>query len=192
MRIPTSLIIAGAAMFGLAGLAPTVAREFDTHTMTVRVPGGGVATIEYAGKVAPKVSFQAVPVAGPWADPFIAQRDFPSFAALDRISAAMDQQIDAMMDQMRAAAPGNLPLYHATLGAPPRGTTAFSIVSETDGACTHVTRITRTADEIKPQIVSQTSGDCSAASHGLSGSPDTAIQQASYPEPSVRTAGRPL
>src|ERR1041385_5497790 len=98
MRIPTSLIIAGAAIFGLAGLAPTVAREFGTHTMTVRVPGGGVATIEYAGKVAPKVSFQAVPIAGPWADPFIAftQRDFPAFAALDRVSAAMDQQIDAM------------------------------------------------------------------------------------------------
>src|SRR5581483_7643855 len=89
-----SLLIAGAAIAGLAVLAPAVARELNTHHMTVPVPGGGVATIEYSGNIAPKVSFR--PVAGPQlVDPFAwsAAFDFPSFAALDHMAADMDRQM---------------------------------------------------------------------------------------------------
>src|SRR6185312_15434093 len=78
------LLIASAAIAGLAILAPAVARELNSHQITVPVPGGGVATIEYSGNVAPKVSFR--PVAGPQlADPFAWSPafDMPSFVALD-------------------------------------------------------------------------------------------------------------
>ena len=172
MKITTSLIIAGATVIGLAGLAPTLARELDAHTVTVRVPGGGVETIEYSGKVAPKVSFQAIPISGPVATPYIGFMPigFPSFAALDRISAAMDRQMDAMLHQaeMMAAMPQTQSLYNATLKDLPQGATTFSIVSESsgNGVCTHVTRITQGAGDAKPQVVSQTSGNCGADEHG--------------------------
>ncbi|HZQ39846.1 MAG TPA: hypothetical protein VFA87_03605, partial [Rhizomicrobium sp.] len=92
------LLIAGAAIAGLAVLAPAMARELNIHHMTVPVPGGGVATIEYSGNVAPKVRF--LPVAGSQlADPFAwtAAFDMPSFAALDRMAADMDRQMNVML-----------------------------------------------------------------------------------------------
>lgn len=191
MRISTSLILAGATVIGLAGLAPTLARELDTHTITVRVPGGGVETIEYTGKVAPKVSFQAIPVSGPVGDPFVAftPTGFPSFAALDRISAAMDQQMDAMMHQaqLMIAMPQNQ-LHTAVMRGMPQGATSFSMVSETsgNGVCTHVTRITQGAGNAKPQVVSQTSGDCGRAAHSVAPANDPNVKQINYRAPDVR------
>jgi hypothetical protein len=179
MRISTSLIFAGAIVVGFAGLAPTLAREFDTHTVTVRVPGGGVETIEYTGKVAPMVSFQAIPVFGPVEAPFGAFMPidfpsftpigFPSFAALDRITAAMDRQMDAMMHEtdILSTTPQDGPFYSTVLNGAPRSTTTFSIVSEAsgNGVCTHMTQITQSSDEAKPHVVAQTSGNCGADSH---------------------------
>lgn len=186
MRVLTSLIIAGACVIGLAGLAPTLARELGTHTVTVRVPGGGLETIEYSGKVAPKVSFQAIPVMSPVESPFVAfaPDGFPSFAALDRISAVMDRQMDLMMHraQMLAAMPQNEPFYSAVLNGMPRGATTFSMVSETssNGVCTRVTRITQSPGEAKPQMVSQTSGNCGADSHGAHSASNPDIRQVKY------------
>ena len=45
MRLLSSILLAGAAVAGLAIVAPTVARELDSHVMTVHLPGGGVETI---------------------------------------------------------------------------------------------------------------------------------------------------
>jgi hypothetical protein len=188
MRISTSLILAGAAVIGLAGLAPTLARELDSHTLTVRVPGGGVETIDYTGKVAPKVSFQAIPVSGPVESPFVAFAPalFPNFMTLDRISAEMDRQMDAMMQQveMLAAVPQGQQLYSATLNGMPQGATSYSIVSETfgNGVCTHVTRITQGAGDAKPHVVSQTSGNCGTQSHALQPATDQNMRQIAYRE----------
>ena len=193
MRISTSLIIAGAAVIGLAGLAPTIARELDTHTVTVRIPGGGVETITYTGKVAPRVSFQQIPVSGPVDGSFaaFAPIGFPSFAALDRISAEMDRQMDAMMrqTQMLAAMPQS-PLYHATLKGVPGGATTFSMVSETssNGVCTHVTRITQGAGDARPQVVSQTSGNCGEGAHSAQPASDPDMKQINYRMPAVHSA----
>jgi hypothetical protein len=190
MRISTSLILAGATVIGLAGLAPTVARELDTHTVTVRVPGGGVETIEYAGKVAPKVSFQAIPVSGPVDAPFIAftPMGFPSFAALDRISAVMDQQMNAMMHQaqLMVAMPQDQ-LRNAVMRGVPQGATSFSMVSETsgNGVCTHVTRITQRAGDARPQVVSQTSGDCGRAAHSAVPANDPNVKEINFHAPDV-------
>ena len=158
------LLIAGAAIAGLAVLAPAVARELNTHHMTVPVPGGGVAIIEYSGNVAPKISFR--PIAGPQlADPFAwsAAFDLPSFAALDRMAADMDQQMNVMMHraEMLSRLPQDDGLRSAVMHDLPPGT-SFSMVSETtsNGVCTHVTRITQGAGDAKPQVVSNTSGNC--------------------------------
>lgn len=192
MRISTSLIIAGAAVIGLAGLAPTIARELDTHTVTVRVPGGGVETITYTGKVAPQISFQQVPVSGPVDGSFVAFAPFPSVVAFDRISAEMDRQMDAMMRQaqMMAAMSQQSPLYHATLNGVPQGAATFSMVSETssNGACIHVTRITQGAGDAKPQMVSQTSGNCGQAVHGARPAGDPDMKQINYRMPAVHPA----
>jgi hypothetical protein len=196
MRISTSLILAGATVIGLAGLAPTIARELDRHTVTVRLPDGGVETIQYTGKVAPKVSFRANPVFGPvdgsWAA--FAPVGFPSFAALDQISAAMDRQMDMMMHQaqMMAATPQSQPLFRATLNGVPQGAASFSMVSETtsNGVCTHVTRITQGAGDAKPVVVSQTSGSCGDAAHSATPAADPDIKQINYRAPAVRLGPR--
>jgi hypothetical protein len=188
MRILTSHIIAGATVIGLAGLAPTLARALDTHTVTVHVPGGGVETIEYTGNVAPKVSFQAIPVMGSPEGSFIAFSpiDFPSFALLDRISAAMDRQMDAMMHRadMLAAMPPVQPPIGATFNGLPRGATTFSMVSETsgNGVCTHMTRITQGPGDAEPHVAWQTSGDCGAYGRGTehTAATDPNIRQINY------------
>ncbi|HVW75002.1 MAG TPA: hypothetical protein VHC39_15305 [Rhizomicrobium sp.] len=196
MRISTSLIIAGATVIGLAGLAPTIARELDRHTVTVQLPGGGVETIEYSGKVAPKVSFRANPVFGPVdASPIaFAPIGFPSFAALDQISAQMDRQMNLMMHQaqMLAAMPQDQ-LFRATLNGVPQGAT-FSMVSESssNGVCTHVTRITQGAGDAKPQVVSQTSGDCGQGAHSIAPTADPDMKQINYPVPALHTVRNTL
>jgi hypothetical protein len=188
MRISTSLIIAGAAVIGLAGLAPTIARELDRHTVTVQLPGGGTETIEYSGKVAPKIHFRSNPIFGPVdASPVaFTPMGFPSFAALDQISAQMDRQMALMMHQaqMMAAMPQNQPLFRATLNDVPQGAT-FSMVSESssNGVCTHVTRITRGVGDAKPQMVSQTSGDCGQDAHSAATDPD--MKQINYRAPTL-------
>lgn len=192
MRISTSLILAGATVIGLAGLAPTIARELDGHSVTVRLPDGGVETITYTGKVAPRIHFQARPVFGLVDSPFVAftPMGFPSFATLDRISAEMDRQMDVMLRQaqMMAAMPQDQALYNATLKGLPQGSTSFSMVSETtsNGVCTHVTRITQGAGDAKPQMVSQTSGNCGEGAHSAAPSTDPDVKQINYHMPAVR------
>lgn len=174
MRLLPSFLLAGAAVAGLAVVAPTVARELNTHLMTVHLPGGGVETIEYSGNVVPHVSFKPVMVhrvADPWADDFFWPVGFgmPSFAAFDSIAAQMNAQMNAMMRQaeLLTRLPQNQPLSRAVLDNLPAGTTSFSYVATStgNGVCTHVTRVTRGKDDAKPQVVSQTSGDCGATSH---------------------------
>jgi hypothetical protein len=171
MRILPSLLLAGIA--GLTLAAPTLARELDLHHLTIPLPGGGVETIEYTGQVAPRVSFQPVMmhrIADPWADDFFWPAGFgmPSFADFDRIAAGMDAQMAAMMHQaeLLTRLPHGQALNQAVLKDLPPGTTSFSYVSTSsgNGVCTQVTRITRNAQDGKPQVVSQTSGDCGASS----------------------------
>ncbi|HEY8255195.1 MAG TPA: hypothetical protein VIG39_11165 [Rhizomicrobium sp.] len=123
-----------------------------------------MATIEYSGDVAPKVRF--LPIAGPrLADPFAwsAAFDMPSFAALDRMAADMDRQMNVMMHraEMLSRLPQDNSLRSAVMQDLPRGT-SFSMVSETssNGVCTHVTRIIQGAGDAKPQVVSNSSGNC--------------------------------
>ena len=185
------LLIAGAAIAGFAVLAPAVARELNSHQMTVPVPGGGVATIEYSGNVAPKVRF--LPIAGPrLADPFAwsAAFDMPSFAALDRMAADMDRQMNVMLHraEMLSRLPQDDGLRSAVMQDLPPGTTSFSMIetSTGNGVCTQVTRITQGGQDAKPQVVSQTSGCGDNAHHPAS--PDPSLKHINYPAPAAPEA----
>ena len=185
MRILTSLLLAGAAMAGVAVLAPTMARELESHHLTIRLPGGGMETIEYTGNVAPHVVFHPLmtPIADPLAWP--AGFELPSFAAFDRMAAEMDRQMDAMMRQaeIMTRLPQNGALNRAVLENLSPGT-SYSIVSQSfgNGVCTQTTQVTQRAGDAKPQVVSYTSGSCGK----MPGNPpQTDLKQINYPARAV-------
>lgn len=132
MRVSLPSILAIGAFVAAAGaVAPAMAQDSQVHVMAVQLPGGAIEHIQYVGDVPPRVVLMPAPtmVSVPMvaADPF---------AALVRISAMMNQQVDAMMRQGAvSAAPGS-------------------------GFCSHSTRITFQPGEAKPTVVSTTSGDC--------------------------------
>jgi hypothetical protein len=195
MRLVHSLLLAGAAVAGLAILAPSMAGEI--HRLNIALPGGGMETIEYSGTVAPRVTFQPrmVSFADPWAESFWpAGFGVPSFAAFDRIAAEMDAQMNAMMRQaeLLTRLPQDRQLSQAVLNQLPAGTTSFSIVSRStgNGVCTHVTRITRGSNDVKPQVVSEVSGDCGAGGrHAVSPGVSSDIRQINYLSPAGTAVG---
>ena len=83
MRKSLGLVLAGLGPATLAGAALAASR--DIHVMTVALPDGSTARVEYVGKVAPKVML----VPGPSAP------DFAPFALFDRSAFDMQRQIAA-------------------------------------------------------------------------------------------------
>lgn len=169
MKPMPKLLAAGAAILALAG---TAALAETTHHLTIALPGGGQERIEYTGDVAPTVRFLAPEMvrsqsafgsAGLWS-PF-ADLERMSFD-MDRMAAEMDRQMDAALRQARqlAAMPGAPELDSATLKSLPAGTQSYSVttISTGKGFCTRSVRISA-GEGAKPQVVSQTSGDCGPA-----------------------------
>lgn len=184
MSFLKTLFLAGAAIAGCAVIAPTVARELNTHRLTVALPGGGMETIEYSGNVAPRVIVHdAQAVVAPFA---ISWPAFPSFAAMDHMMADMDRQMAVMMHQADLLTRlSQAPLNQAVLEGLPAGTSSFSVVqtSSGNGVCTRVTRITQGAEDAKPQVVSQTSG-CGESLHRAAPS-DPDLKQIDYRVPAI-------
>jgi hypothetical protein len=171
-----------------------VARELQTHRLSIALPGGGMETVEYSGNVAPRVVFH--PVMVPLPDAFAplawpAGFGLPSFAAFDRVAAEMDAQMNAMMRQaaLLSRLPKGQPLSEAVLKDLPAGATSFSMVSETtsNGVCTHVTRITHGVGDAKPRVVSQTSGDCGQGAHDAAPA-QSGLKQVDFHAPAVKLA----
>lgn len=153
MRRSKTALLAGAAAALLAG--GFALASANLHTMTVQVPGGGVATIQYAGAVKPKVTFDNNPFAANfmgWNAPF---------AALQRASIRMDREMDAMMHDFGAWNAN--PLFSAKLENAPAGIHEYSMVSTLSGnhVCTRTMQITSMGNG-KPKVVSHSSGDCGA------------------------------
>lgn len=157
MRKAHALVLAGLGAAALAGAASATSR--DTHILTVNLPDGSVAKIEYVGHVAPKVRIEPAPVTA-IADPFGFY--FPS--ALEML-----RQIDAMMRQVQqvgvkpvAGAPG---MNVAAYGNMPAGSSSVTVVSTSNGAktCTRTTEVTSQGAGKAPKVVSNVSGDCAAA-----------------------------
>jgi len=88
MRKAHAIVLAGLGAATLAGAAAAASGK-ATHHMTVPLPDGSVANIEYVGDVAPKVNVSPAPAA--WG--------FPTFGLFDRSFADMQRQIDAMVRQ---------------------------------------------------------------------------------------------
>lgn len=165
MRTLHTALFAGIAAIGLSGMA--VAQTAQTHVMTIRMPGGGIAQIQYTGNIAPQVSIASGPAAVDAAMPMptLFGPDSP-FAALDRISAEMDRQMVAVLHAADAAAAQARSgrMIEAGLNAPPPGTQSYSFVSTMsgNGVCSESVEIIAPGNGQKPRIVRHSSGNCAA------------------------------
>jgi hypothetical protein len=160
MRKSRTLLAVGlsaAALLGLAGFAAAQGHA-RTHTMTVRLPDGSTEQIRYSGDVAPRVivSAQAAPVV--MANPVAAPFDWNApFALLDQISAQMDRQSEAMMQQLDALAmPG---AGMAAFGGPAfdKGLSFASTITG-NGVCGHSVEINQSSQG--KSVVTRSWGDC--------------------------------
>jgi hypothetical protein len=161
-------ILAGITALALAGTAYAGAQAPAMHRMTVRTPDGGVAMIEYRGNVAPKVRFGAAPAPTAFfgtVDPFV---------GFDRISAAMNREMDVLLRQADMLnAPFATPLFHATLrNAPKRHAQSWLARARTNGFCMQSVSITQSGNA-KPHVVAHTAGNC--GNTGLHGTTAHAI-----------------
>jgi hypothetical protein len=160
-------LLAGAGTLLFAGVATAATAKF--HTMSVDLPDGSVAQIQYVGDVAPKVS--VVPVAAEdaaYADPFAAMD-----ADFARVSAMMEQQQEDMMRQValmqRDAATSGQPGQFVVTGNLPAGTSYhYTMVSTSggNGTCTQSVEWRSDGSGKQPQVMRTSSGDCGAVKSG--------------------------
>jgi len=170
MKLIHTALLAGAAVLGLAALAPSFADKGQgIHRMTLSLPSGGTEIITYTGDVRPKVTFLGTPFEVAWSEPTVL---FPNFVAFDRLAEDMDRRMQILWHQSESAAGltnGGLP--QASDVTP--GTSAYTMISQSygDQFCSRVTEITAPADGGKPRVVSRTSGNCEASPAGSPPSP---------------------
>jgi len=169
MQILRTTLLAGAA--ALASFGPASAQT--PHVMTVALPGGGVAEIQYTGDVPPKVVIGEAPPAFAAGSPVASffGPDSP-FAMVDRISAEMDRQAAAMFrraEMLSAQARSGQPL-EAAFGNLPPGGNGYSYISTMtgNGVCTRSVEITSNGNG-PPKVVSHSSGNCGPAAGGSTG-----------------------
>ena len=166
MPILRTALLAGAAAAALGFSGMALAQTPNVHTMTVQLPGGGVAEIRYTGNVPPQVSVSPGPAAIgdllPVSSVFGAGSPF---AMLDRISAEMNREAAALFryaDSMASQPPaGPNGLTLTNLQNLPPGTRGFSYVStiSRNGVCARSTEITSTGNG-PPRVVTHSSGNC--------------------------------
>ncbi len=171
MKTNPVLLAAGAVALAIGGIAG--AQIIKSHTLTIRLPDGGVERILYTGDAPPKVAF--VPLAAPlpvfWLQPMVV--DEGPLEMMQRLSAEMD-----------------------SLSALPADASGYSFVSTASGAgvCMRTVEITSTGHG-QPHVVSHTSGDCGPAHDPVEGRPvegarpsTPGVIQASYVTPLERRA----
>ena len=130
-----------------AGLAN--ADSAAVHTMTVRLPGGGIETIRYTGDVAPKIVVAPAGAAMPVA------AFMPSFAAFDQIAAQMDRQMATMIQQVRA-----MPMM-PMMGMPDMNQLMQAAARNGGGSfCAQSVSITSTGNGQPAKVVSHSVGNC--------------------------------
>lgn len=157
MRAKRIAILAGAAAVLAAGTAPAFASE--RNRMTVALPDGALAEVEYVGDVAPRVT--VVPVAARL--PILSD----PFAEMERMAAAMQARHRAMMRQVAAlqqlatqaeTAPG------MTLASSLPAGVRYTMVSSTTDAngCTRTVRYSSDGSSETPQVTRASAGSCAA------------------------------
>jgi hypothetical protein len=165
-KLLRTAVLAGAAAIAVAGTALAAANH--NRVMTIDLPDGSLARIEYQGDVAPKVTVEPMTrlVPGQLANPAMTA----PFALFDQIAADMDRQMDAMFRQARmleTAAAGDAPLDRAEFVALPPGTVSYRFVSTSTGnsVCSRSVQVTSLGAGQQPKVASSSSGDCGAPAH---------------------------
>ncbi len=163
--------LAGIAALGIGIAGAASAQTFDT--MTVPVPGGGVAQIRYIGDVPPQIVFVPAPAAvDAWTPGASVFGPGSPFAMMDRIAAEMERRAAAMFRYAEAMADraNRGGLAEATFGAMPPGivlpgTQSYSYLSTMSGSgvCTQSVQIISRGDGTPPQVERRSSGNCGAA-----------------------------
>jgi hypothetical protein len=168
MRHLSSVFLAGVAALALAGTAAFAAvKDHNLHEMTVSLPGGGVAHIQYAGNVAPRVTVRSGPFDTAW--PAFADFGFVP-PALAPWPVQMDRQMDVLFRRAQSLAlapwPGAQGLNEAALRHLPPGSSSYAVTTTSLGnkVCTRTVEVTTPAKGTAPQVVSRKSGDCDAQS----------------------------
>jgi hypothetical protein len=151
-------IIIAACTVALAGTA-ALAASSDIHRMTVRLADGSIATVEYTGDVAPKIT---VTPAGPGFAAFGPQFAFADFEEMDRQMAAAMAQMHQQMQVMNAM------LHDPGFAANANGPISAAFGSMPSGASFCARSVSITTDENGKQHVEQhQAGNCGGASaHG--------------------------
>ncbi|MGA7801130.1 MAG: hypothetical protein WCC36_09995 [Gammaproteobacteria bacterium] len=155
MQTPKKLLLAGAVLALAGGSGLALAQPL--HRMTIQLPDGGLAQIQYAGSVPPRVTFAPQP----WAADYHASAS--PFAMFEQVSAQMDREMDALMSDVAMGPPVNSPMFNVDMRNLPAGATQYSIVSTVAGngnVCTRSVEITRAGPGAQPHVVKHTSGDC--------------------------------
>ena len=164
MRIASLAVLAAAGSLLLAGSASAQ----TMHTMTVTLPDGAAAQIQYAGPVPPRVEIVPATAADIAFAPFWPASSDPIFAEMRMISVAMDRDADAMLS--RAAAMMNAPamagggdgVWRIDASDMPAGARSYTF-SETlgpNGVCRQSMTITSQGPGAKPHVATRQSGTC--------------------------------
>ena len=163
-KTPFLIGAAAIAAIGLAGAA--VAEIKHSHVMQVRLPDGTLEEIRYAGDTPPVVRLQPGWAPAAYAGPAEAFGADSPFVALARISAQMDREAAALLQQAHSL-PGPLVdrpagLTEVDLGKLPQGISGYSVVSTMSGGkvCTRTVQYGPSGGSGRLAAVSRISGDC--------------------------------
>lgn len=162
------LSVFGFGAIAAGALAGTAVAAAQPKTLSVPLPDGSVARIDYVGDVPPKVTVLPPRVADKrsWDSPL------PSFAGLDRMIEEMSRRTSEMLRRAQQIARqppgvGGAP-YVASFGNLPAGETSTTVVSVSNGSqtCTRTTQIISEGPATPPKVTRSDSGQCAANPQG--------------------------
>ena len=179
MRIPNRKYLIGGAVLALLGAGMAEAATAQLHTMKVAGPDGQVVEVQYTGKVAPRVqvlpaqAISQIAYAPDMSDPFV---------QMQRASAMMDAQMDAMMQRaammqqhaaamqqqiIAASANGRAVPGLTMTGDMPKGMHVTYVSSTTDAnGCTRTVSYQSDGGTAAPTLTKASSDGCDAAGSG--------------------------
>lgn len=163
MRKLSVYALCGIAAAALAGTATAAAPK--TKVMTVPLPDGSVARVEYVGNVAPKVTVEPRPIAD-GGRAWVAR--LPAFAGIDRMIQEMNRRTAEMVRQARdmarqpAGAGAGAGPHVVSYGNLPAGQSSTTVVSVSNGGgtCTRTTEVVSQGPGRPPKVTTNVSGQC--------------------------------